>query len=284
MVSRRNLKNFFRQISPNAIDYLQRLLGKRDKTYAGEFSQLKEILIQLGSPKEFKFVDIGAGDGFNMSVAWPLSRQFNATGLLIEPNQFQLNKARNLYKKRQTFSYSSDFLTPVNVFQVISDFGFTDAFYVKIDIDSYDLAIMRSLVLGGIKPKILSIEINELFPPPIRFEMKYIKNQPMSTAPLFGCSLQSVYEFASRNGYFLHSLAFNNAFFVLEDCLDSHTDFRPLSPNEAYEEGFLNREWRDLFPWDVKFEDWLTKSPLELLQVLRGSPDFDESVFLLSED
>lgn len=99
MVSRRNLKNFFRQISPNAIDYLQRLLGKRDKTYAGEFSQLKEILIQLGSPKEFKFVDIGAGDGFNMSVAWPLSRQFNATGLLIEPNQFQLNKARNLYEK-----------------------------------------------------------------------------------------------------------------------------------------------------------------------------------------
>lgn len=284
MYLKRRFKRFIRQAFPNAIDQFQRALGREDKTYADEFTNLRRILELVGSPTEFGFVDIGAGDGFNMSIAWPLMKQFHSHGLLIEPNKIQLEKARQIYKNNLKFSYSSEFLTPMNVSEVILESGFEKAFYIKIDIDSYDLEIMRSIILHGIKPKILSIEINELFPPPVKFEMRYSERQHQTAAPLYGCSIQSVYDFASHHGYILNSLSYNNAFFILEDFFDGLHGLDSQLPLEAYRKGFLDCEWKSLFPWDMNYEDWLTKPPSELVSIVKNLPDFEEEFFSVSLD
>lgn len=283
MALKRKLKNLIRGISPNAVDQMQRVLGKKDKTYAGEFQALRSILDLFGNPKEFGFVDIGAGDGFNMSIAWPLAKQFHAYGLLVEPNVSQLNKARLLYQKNRNFEFSTEIITPTNVHDTILKHGFGNSLYMKIDIDSYDLEIFRAAVSQGFQPRIISIEINELFPPPVRYEMRYSDELVPIEAPFYGCSLQSAFDFATSNGYLLHTLAFNNAFFVLEDSLERHQVFRPLSPKDAYCEGFLNRRWSKLFPWDVEYEEWLSKSPKELVQIVRSHPNFNHELLLISE-
>jgi hypothetical protein len=270
-------------LSPTNTDRIQRAIGKKDKTYAGEFATLAQVLKILENPRQFKFVDIGAGDGFNMSIAWPLMKHFDSWGLLIEPNLIQLESAKRLYKSNQKFAFSSAFLTPENVYDVISNYGFEESLYVKIDIDSYDLEIMRSMIRQGLKPKVVSIEINELFPPPIRFEVLYSETLDLFHAPFYGCSLQSVFDFASSNGYSLHSLAFNNAFFVLEECVDKRSNFYPLSPTTAYYDGFLNQDWRSMFPWNIEFEDWLKAPASEILQIARRHPEFDSTKYFLSE-
>ena len=283
MALKRKLKNLIRGITPNAVDQVQRVLGLNDKTYAGEFQALRSILDLLGNPKEFRFVDIGAGDGFNMSIAWPLAKQFYAYGLLVEPNVSQLNKARLLYKKNPKFEFSTEIMTPANVHDTILKHGFGNSLYMKIDIDSYDLEIFRAAVSQGFQPRIISIEINELFPPPVRFEMRYSDELVPIEAPFYGCSLQSAFDFATSSGYLLHTLAFNNAFFVLEDSLKRHQVFKPLSPKDAYGEGFLNRSWPKLFPWDVEYEEWLSKPPKELVRIVRSHPNFNHELLLLSE-
>lgn len=270
------MKIHVRKFFGTEIDSLQRIFGRKDKTFAGEFHSLSNILSSIGSPKNFNFVDIGAGDGFNMSVAFPLMKYFDANGLLIEPDEYQLNKAKKLYKNRSGFGFSSEFLTPNNAIETLGHAGFPNPLYIKVDIDSFDLDVIRSLLAHKIRPKIFSIEVNELMPPPVRFEVRYTEGISDIKHPLVGCSLQSAYDLAKSHGYFLHSLAFNNAFFVSDEYLALAFSVSEKSPEDAFEEGFLSREWQKLFPGDIKFRDWFMISPRDLVQIIRELPEFDK--------
>jgi len=278
----RRIKSKARDLVGDQIDSLQRALGRKDKTYAGEFQALSNILNSLGSPKNFSFIDVGAGDGFNMSIAFPLFKYFGAHGLLLEPNQSQLNKAASLYEKKAGFSFSSEFLTPKNSRNILESAGFLNPLYIKVDIDSFDLDVIRSILAHSIRPKIYSVEINELFPPPVMFEVRYREDVPEFRSPLRGCSLQSAYELAGEYGYFLHSLAFNNAFFVSKEYLETHFKNSQLDPTTAYLEGFLRQGWHTLFPWDIEFTNWIESSSDDLNKIIRGLPEFNESYMELA--
>jgi hypothetical protein len=94
----RKIKVKVRSLFPDLVDTVQRKLGRKDKSYAGEFGVLREILNSLSIDGPVRFVDIGAGDGYNMSIAYPLSNFFSGEGLLIESNGVLLEKAKSLYK------------------------------------------------------------------------------------------------------------------------------------------------------------------------------------------
>jgi hypothetical protein len=221
-------------------------------------------------------VDIGAGDGFNMSIAYPLSKSFSCRGLLIEPNNDQLNFARRIYQKREIY-FCSEPVTPKNVSQILRQHDFDSPFYIKIDIDSFDLDVLRGLISSGIKPTLFSIEINELFPPPFKFELRYNGEIENFRPPLFGCSLQSVFEFARQMDYGLIELAGNNAFFVSHSYSKDYPNIKFINTREAYEKGFLLKDWEKLYPWDIEFKSWLYSSKNELYEIVKSHKDFDVS-------
>ena len=49
-------------------------------------------------------------------------------------------------------------------------------YFLNIDIDSYDLEVLVTILENSYKPDIVSIEINEKIPPPIYFKVTYDEN------------------------------------------------------------------------------------------------------------
>jgi hypothetical protein len=276
MSNKRRIKAQIRKLAPSLIDHLQISIGKKDKTHGGEFSTLAKILENLRFTGSLEFVDIGAGDGFNMSIAYPLSKSYSCRGLLIEPNNDQLNFARRIYQKKD-FHFCSEPVTPNNVSQILRQHDFDSPFYIKIDIDSFDLDVLRGLLASGIRPTLFSIEINELFPPPIKFELRYNGAIENFRPPLFGCSLQCVFEFAREMDYGLVELAGNNAFFASRHYTENYRNLNFMNAREAYESGFLLKDWEKLYPWDIEFKSWLYSSKNELCMKVKSHKDFDVS-------
>lgn len=276
----RKIKSTIRNIAPELIDKIQIVMGKTDKTYGGEFDTLSQILDKLDIEAFLEFVDIGAGDGYNMSVIYPLSKKFACRGLLIEPNLKHLDRARWLFRN-ENFQFNSEYTTPYNISKIIAEAGLSKPTYIKIDIDSFDLDLLRGILLNNIRPKVFSIEINELFPPPCKFELKYTGNQTQFSQPLYGCSLQSVSDFANEMNYSLVSLAFNNAFYIDNSLKSIVLSDYNVEIKEIYDSGFLNRDWQKIFPWDVKFEDWFYASPSELYEIIENHKNFDKSSMVL---
>lgn len=269
----KTVKAFLRRHFARIIDYLQIFFGKADKTYAGEFETLQRVLEQINLKKHIKFVDIGAGDGYNMSIAWPLSKSYNARGLLIDANVHDISFAKSLYR-RKNFGFYEGLITPQNVVEVIRAHDFEDLNYLKIDIDSFDLEILRSILKDGLLPAVFSIEINEIVPPPVVLECRFSEVHSYKT-PFFGCSLQAAINLALEFDYYCHSLAFNNAFFVKNEIMRTLQSHVFLTADEIYLQGYKSKNWKMLFPWNRNYEDWIESEPDTLIDLMKSHKDFD---------
>ena len=75
--------------------------------------------------------------------------------------------------------------------------------------------------------------------------------------------------------YSLVSLAFNNAFFVYNDSMRGDLKSYNSNPRLLYESGFLNRNWRELFPWNIKYEHWSQASATQLDRLVKKHEGFD---------
>ena len=259
------LKNWFRNKFPILTNKISILMGMHDRTYGGEYSNLSEILNKL-EISQGSFVDIGAGDGYNMSVTYPLIRK-GWTGILIELDSIEIGKAKTLLKKYQNLIFLNEKIAPNNSVKLIASNLSVDISFMNIDIDSYDLSIFRSVISSKLKPKVISLEINERVPVPIIFEVLY-KDPYESISPSFyGCSIQAAYDTAMAEGYFLHSLAYNNAFFI-------RNDFKHLFPIESkmnvwdiYNIGYIQKEDREeLFHWNKEFDKWFYQPPSQVIR------------------
>lgn len=88
---------------------------------------------------------------------------------------------------------------------------------LSIDIDSNDYYVFEAV--SAIRPRVVAIEYNAHFPPPIRAVVKYDENLRWRRTDYFGASLESLTALAERKGYHLVgcSITGTNAFFVRAD-------------------------------------------------------------------
>lgn len=103
-------------------------------------------------------------------------------------------------------------LTTNNVIQYIGMAGgvhheMLNCDLLKIDIDSNDGEILRTILESGYRPKIIDIEINPEFPPPIKFSITNSING-LQDHGLYGCSCAYVDELATAHGYGFFQLSF----------------------------------------------------------------------------
>jgi hypothetical protein len=266
----------FREVS-RLREHRKQALTVRDPSAAGETAAVSALLAKFEIKDPGVAVDIAAGDGVNLSCTLPLYRDRGWSGLAVEADQKNFAMLCHAYQPFDRVQLGCLLVTPYNVVNLLRLYEVTEIDFLNIDIDSYDLEVTAALLDAGIRPKIISIEINEKIPPPIYFAVRYVdRDQKRGLRDSFyGCSAVAAVSKIKPRGYVLDSIEYNNAFFVRSDLSTRDTDVA-----EAYCRGYVERpNRRELFPWNDEFEDYLRISPIEALARIRTRFAFYDGLF-----
>jgi hypothetical protein len=178
-------------------------------------------------------------------------------GLCIEGCLDNIDELKNNISN--TFDIYSGYITPININDIFNQFNVPIDFDIlKIDIDGYDLEVLRK-ILEKYKPKIIIAEINEKIPPPILFEVKYKENYSWDYSHCFGFSISSGKEVLDKHEYKIISI------FELNNILCIHnnvSDFTSIHTNddiyEIYKKDYINNQTRiNILPWNKDVNYWL---------------------------
>lgn len=240
---------------------------RKDNSFAGEHSILAETMKKLDIGDGY-LVDIGAADGIRQSSTVGFLSGSNWRGTLFEYNPESFSRLAFLYNDSQRVNLAKVKVTPVNLAPLFEGIGIPERFeYLNIDIDSYDLSILRELIDSGYRPSIISMEVNEKFPPNIYFEVLFSEDHSWNGDHFFGCSLTAAYENLQPRGYELVVMEYNNAIFIDSTSFLSGSLMTDL--NKFYRNGYLTKNDRkELFPWNQDMEIIQELEPKDVLQYL----------------
>jgi hypothetical protein len=135
-------------------------------------------------------------------------------------------------------------------------------------------------ILTKYRPRLICAEINEKIPPPIKFTVKWNPAYAWAGDHFYGQSISQLHMLCTRTNYALVELHYNNAFLVPLECNPKSK----LSPEEAYQSGYLNKpDRKDKFPWNSNMEDLLHMQPEQALAFIDAFFDkykgmFDSSI------
>lgn len=230
---------------------------RKDNSFANEATTLEDVLNQF-HPKGKFLVDIGAADGIRQSSTAHFLNNLGWGGALFEYDSDSFSRLAYLYNDREDITLCKSKVTPQNIAGLLNSLGVPKNFdYLNIDVDSYDLSILREMLEADFKPSMISMEVNENFPPEIYFEVVYNENHFWRGDHFFGCSLSAANETLTKYGYLLVCMEYNNAIFI--DSQFSSKVQTQKNLKTAYAEGDLNKpDRKQLFPWNEDTEFLLT--------------------------
>lgn len=225
------------------------------KSICGEFEHLERLMSPdvLGIDRGF-VVDMAASDGVSESCTLKFFRDHKWPGLAIEMDPKLFSKLAFIYAKFPQAQLARGRVTPHNVDSMLNAFEVPKDFaLLNLDIDSYDLHVLDSILESGFKPKVISMEINEKIPPPIYFSVDYSDTHYWQGDHFYGCSLAAATEIVKPRGYVLESVQYNNAVFVESSI--AHGKIEDLDAAEAYHVGYANKpDRKSLFKWNDDVE------------------------------
>lgn len=200
-------------------------------------------------------VDIAASDGFSQSSTLGFYRK-GYSGLAVEMDSEKFTVLSFLYRNFSNVRLMKIRVTPENIASVLNAAEVEKNFSIlNLDIDSYDLHVMKAILSVGYRPKIISMEINEKIPLGIHFTVNYDINHYWKGDHFYGCSIKAAYDTIIPYGYILCKVEYNNAFFV--DSSHIAFDTIHLSAEDAFVKGYINKEDRkSLFPWNTDVDYW----------------------------
>ena len=189
-------------------------------------------LYEIISDKNNFIIDIGAGGNLEESPVGKLLTSDKYRGVCFEPHPLKYPILREVINNK--YLLCTDFVTPPSVLQLFDKYNVpTSPDILKIDIDGYDLEVLRTIV-KKYQPKIIIAEINEKIPPPILFEVLYKESYAWDQSHFFGFSLSSAEQFANNHNYtLLQIFDVNNIILVHNDYANS---FQKKSIQEIYNE------------------------------------------------
>lgn len=175
-----------------------------------------EKLLELVPPTRHYAVEFGAGDGQSLSNVRLLMTRHGWGGLLIEGDARLAEECRQSYLGYPGVRAVRAWVYPANVELLFEENGVPpDLDLLVIDIDGNDYYVWHAI--REFRPKIVVIEYNGMFAPPVRMVIGFHPAMYWSgQGAHFGASLQSLYELGKSKGYELvgtNSLGVN-AFFV----------------------------------------------------------------------
>ena len=107
---------------------------------------------------------------------------------------------------------------------------------LSLDIDGNDFHILQAI--EAVKPRVIVLEYNAKFPPPIDWVMRYNPHHKTDKTSYFGASLKSYERLMRSKGYKLVGCGMTgaNAFFVLDELVTSKNFLAPFTAENHYED------------------------------------------------
>ena len=194
-----------------------------------------EIFNRIGTTNK-TFVEFGCGDGIENNSYALLFQDWN--GLWIDGSSKNIKKIQNGLPKTiesGQLKVVESFIKKGNINEIITDhISDEEIDLLSIDIDGNDYFIWDTITC--IRPRVLIMEYNAKFAPPVRYCMDYDPNHQWDYTDHGGVSLKFIEEKAGEKGYALVgcSLSGANAFFVRNDLLNDHFE-SPFTAEKHYE-------------------------------------------------
>ena len=190
-------------------------------------------------PNNRTFVEIGVQSGVECNSLLLLLKDWR--GVWIEGSEHYCRKIEDDLGAREfphRFRVTSSFVTKDNIVQLLRDsigfLGVDELDFFSLDIDGNDRHVLEELITSGVRPKVLCVEYNAKFPPPVAVTIRYSATHVWDQSDYMGSSLQSFVDLLTPLGYRLVTCNIPgiNAFFVRED-LAHH--FRLLDVEQLYQ-------------------------------------------------
>lgn len=217
-------------------------------------------------PNDKRFVEIGVQTGVECNSLLLLLKGWK--GSWIEGNPHAC-KAIASHLGADSFGghfrATHSFVTVENIVDLLTaEMEFTgtkDLDFFSLDIDGNDLHCMTRLLAEGIRPKVVCVEYQGKFPPPVSVTVDYSPNHVWDGTDYMGSSLQAFVDLFASHQYRLVTCNIPgiNAFFV-------RADFAGLFPEIPISE--LYQPYR---PWLSPFVSGQTPSLGYLKRVLHGA-------------
>jgi len=195
------------------------------------------------------YVDIGAGDGIDMSNTFELARAGWA-GVCLEGYPLRFAQLAQTYRSLPRVTLVRAYVSPKNVGSLLQGAGVDRSVPVlNLDIDSCDLHVARAL-MEVTRPRLMIVEWNDLFPPPLKFSVSWDPEYRWDGGSFFqGASLAAWGEFAEEYDYRMTEVRGQALF------LEDSSDPRVLSGKT------VDGLWAEHLSGPVK---WITSRPHEL--------------------
>ena len=252
----------------------------RGVPFSEEGAVIEGYLSQFGIT-EGTVVDLAASDGYSSSPTGSLISSGRFRGVAIEADAEKFARLSFIYRHFNV-DLVSKWITPDNFCQTLVAHEIPTKFEVlNLDIDGYDLDLMRRLLGFGFRPRLISMEINEKIPKGVDFEVRYRDGYEWNKDHFYGCSLEAAHKLLADSQYSLIRLHYNNALFV-PNSLAAKFEVESLSVEKALNEGYLGREERfNTFSHNMNVDYWHALSPEEAVAEIREYfQEYDGEFFL----
>ena len=214
-----------------------------------------ELLQKIPNLEKY-IIDIGASSGQETDPVFCFFKYLNFSGLCIEAGDSIHELEKKLpnpeIKKVQKFA-TPETIIPIFVKEKVP--LYPDI--LKIDIDGYDLSVIRTILDANYRPKIIIAEINEKIPPPVWFEIKYSENYCWDGSHCFGFSLEAGRQTLAKYDYTVVSLFEGNNVIFVDNKYLNILNLPQKTINQIYLEGYLPYLNGGAFPWNEDVNHWL---------------------------
>ncbi len=219
MERERYLKDVLSDPKYNDVKRLERY-GFKVYSQNDEDGIIQEIFNRIGTTSK-TFVEFGVGNGLENNTVTLLLQGWS--GLWIESNEQHVSSIQSKFHdpiRNSRLRLKLAFIDRDNINDLIGEYFIGEIDLLSIDIDGNDIHIFESL--ERVKPRVVILEYNAKFPPPISVAQRYDPAFKWRGTDYMGASLQAITQVAITKGYSLVgcSLAGVNAFFVREDLSD----------------------------------------------------------------
>jgi len=179
---------------------------------------IREIFNRIGTTNKV-FIELGVGNGLENNTLALLFE--NWKGLWIEGSAQSVDSIKNHFVNTIAtgqLSVICSYITRDNVNELLSSYlQNKEIDLLSVDIDGNDYHVFEHI--SSVAPRVVVIEYNAKFPPPIVFCMRYNEKHVWDSTDNFGASLKFLEIKLGEKGYNLVgcNLTGSNAFFVRQD-------------------------------------------------------------------
>jgi hypothetical protein len=196
---------------------------------------IAEVFRRICAPNR-TFVEFGVEAGLENNTLYLLLQGWR--GLWIDGNAAHVAAIKSRFSdvlREGKLSIADAFITAENINGLIAPFARGEIDLLSIDIDGNDYYVWEAL--DAVRPRVVVIEFNSKFPPPLSIAPVYESNRVWSGHDdYFGCSLEALVRLGRRKGYSLVGCNFVgvNAFFVRDDLVEDNFQ-QPFTSENHYQ-------------------------------------------------